>query len=57
MFDYKMACFKRLKKHVKYLLSEEVPVLLAGVDTHIRGWEKSSDHAPARIILAHEDET
>jgi exonuclease III len=29
-FDYKMAWFKRLKKHAKYLLSEEVPVVLAG---------------------------
>lgn len=138
-FDYKLAWFKRLKKHAKYLLSEQVPVILAGdynvipteqdvykperwvdnalffpesrkaykelvgqgwvdsirhlhpdetiytfwdylrnaygrnaglrldhlllsppiaprlvaagVDKHVRGWEKSSDHAPAWIIL------
>jgi exodeoxyribonuclease-3 len=29
-FDYKLAWFKRLKKHAKYLLSEHVPVVLAG---------------------------
>ena len=29
-FDYKLAWFKRLKKHAKYLLSEGVPVVLAG---------------------------
>lgn len=29
-FDYKLAWFKRLKKHAKYLLSEQVPVVLAG---------------------------
>ena len=29
-FDYKMKWFKRLKKHAKYLLSEEIPVILAG---------------------------
>lgn len=29
-FDYKLAWFKRLNKHAKYLLSEEVPVVLAG---------------------------
>lgn len=23
----------------------------AGVDSYVRGWEKSSDHAPAWIIL------
>lgn len=138
-FEYKLAWLKRLKKHAKYLLSEEVPVVLAGdynvipterdvykperwesnalyfpqarkaykelvdqgwtdsirhlypqetvytfwdylrkaygrnaglrldhlllspqiagrliwagVDTHVRGWEKSSDHAPAWIEL------
>ncbi|WP_026632783.1 exodeoxyribonuclease III, partial [Dyadobacter alkalitolerans] len=142
-FEYKLAWLKRLKKHAKYLLSEEVPVVLAGdynvipterdvykperwesnalyfpqarnaykelvdqgwtdsirhlypqetvytfwdylrdaygrnaglrldhlllspqiagrligagVDTHVRGWEKSSDHAPAWIELL-EDE-
>jgi exodeoxyribonuclease-3 len=144
-FEYKMAWFKRLKKHAKYLLSEEVPVVLAGdynviptkkdvykperwaddalffpqarkaykelvgqgwidsirhlhpdetiytfwdylrnaygrnaglrldhlllspqiaprlveagVDKHVRGWEKSSDLAPAWIVLADEEET
>ena len=138
-FDYKLAWFKRLQEHAKYLLSENVPVVLAGdynvipteldvykpeswtdnalffpesrkayeelvgqgwidairhlhpdervytfwdymrnayarnaglrldhfllspqisqrlttagVDTHVRGWEKSSDHAPAWIVL------
>ena len=29
-FDYKLAWLKRLNKHAKYLLSEEVPVVLAG---------------------------
>ncbi|HEV7381509.1 MAG TPA: exodeoxyribonuclease III [Dyadobacter sp.] len=29
-FDYKLNWFKRLKKHAKYLLSENVPVVLAG---------------------------
>ncbi|GGH21159.1 exodeoxyribonuclease III [Dyadobacter endophyticus] len=29
-FDYKLAWLKRLKKHAKYLLSEQVPVVLAG---------------------------
>ncbi|MCH5597527.1 exodeoxyribonuclease III [Niabella ginsengisoli] len=29
-FDYKMKWFQRLKKHAKYLLSENVPVILAG---------------------------
>ena len=29
-FDYKLAWFKRLKAHAKYLLSENVPVILAG---------------------------
>jgi exodeoxyribonuclease III len=29
-FDYKLSWFKRLKKHAKYLLSEQVPVVLAG---------------------------
>lgn len=29
-FDYKLAWFKRLKKHARYLLSEQVPVVLAG---------------------------
>jgi exodeoxyribonuclease-3 len=29
-FDYKMKWFQRLKKHAKYLLSEEIPVVLAG---------------------------
>lgn len=28
-FDYKLAWFKRLKKHARYLLSEELPVVLA----------------------------
>jgi exodeoxyribonuclease-3 len=32
-------------------------LLAAGVDKHVRGWEKSSDHAPAWIILADEEET
>jgi exodeoxyribonuclease-3 len=29
-FDYKISWFKRLQKHAAYLLSEEVPVILAG---------------------------
>jgi exodeoxyribonuclease-3 len=29
-FDYKMKWFNRLKRHAKYLLSEQVPVVLAG---------------------------
>ncbi|WP_138475716.1 exodeoxyribonuclease III [Dyadobacter bucti] len=29
-FDYKMKWLQRLKKHAKYLISEEVPVILAG---------------------------
>lgn len=29
-FDYKMKWFQRLKAHAKYLLSEQVPVILAG---------------------------
>jgi exodeoxyribonuclease-3 len=39
-----------------FLLSPEVaPCLLAaGVDKHVRGWEKSSDHAPVWVELADE---
>lgn len=29
-FDYKLDWFRRLKKHAKYLLSENVPIILAG---------------------------
>ena len=29
-------------------------LLAAGVDRHVRGWEKSSDHAPVWIELADE---
>ncbi len=29
-FDYKLRWFERLKKHAKYLLSENIPVVLAG---------------------------
>lgn len=49
-FDYKMTWFKRLKQIAPRLVA-------AGVDTHVRGWEKSSDHAPTWIILADEDES
>jgi len=41
------------------LLSPQIaPRLVAtGEDKHVRGWEKSSDHAPTWIILADEEET
>lgn len=37
-----------------FLLSPQIASKLkkAGVDRHVRGWEKSSDHAPAWIILS-----
>ncbi|MCC8427071.1 exodeoxyribonuclease III [Mucilaginibacter sp. UR6-11] len=37
-----------------FLLSPEVDrrLLAAGVDKHVRGWEKSSDHAPVWVELA-----
>jgi exodeoxyribonuclease-3 len=37
-----------------FLLSEHVNkrLLAAGVDRDVRGWEKTSDHAPAWIVLA-----
>ncbi len=36
-----------------FLLSPELPKLLlaGGVDSHVRGWEKTSDHAPVWIEL------
>jgi exodeoxyribonuclease-3 len=39
-----------------FLLSPEVEgrLLSAGVDTHVRGWEKSSDHAPVWVELKDE---
>jgi exodeoxyribonuclease-3 len=39
-----------------FLLSQEVAprLLAAGVDKHVRGWEKSSDHAPVWVELKDE---
>jgi len=37
-----------------FLLSPDVEkrLMAAGVDKHVRGWEKSSDHAPVWVELA-----